>query len=71
MGRKEITKPFSKGHGETEMKKMVIFSREGEIDHSLVCLLNELFPSCKICVVPDVRETSGLLLAGQAIGESL
>jgi hypothetical protein len=53
------------------MKKIVIFSREGEIDHSLVCLLNELFPGCKVCVVTDERETSDPLLSGQAIRESL
>jgi hypothetical protein len=33
------------------VKKIVIFSNQTLIDHSLVALLNAFFPECEICIV--------------------
>jgi hypothetical protein len=70
MGRNKLTNAFSREHGETEMKEVIIVSRGGEIDNGLIRLVHELFPGCEISVVSHEHEDPYRTFSGVEIRES-
>ena len=64
-GLKRISKPGLRKYVKVDeiprvrnMKRIVIVSRGGEIDHGLIRLIHELFPGCEISVVSSEHKDS-------------